>query len=200
MPRRRCRCIRLPRSNRSTWTARAWCSPSRAKSAARVSSTRRRPRSTACRITTRSSRPIGCTASAVRDREGRGRGRMCRGTRRGSAGADRPAQIVRRPRAARRVRAALRVGARGPRLSDPRPRHQSLPAPRRRGSVCSEADRAHGDRTGRSRERHVQPRRRRVHDAARGFSGGGRRRGPRRDDPLDARSRRRSPRCARSSE
>ena len=77
------------------------------------------------------------------------------------------------------------------------PRHEPLPAARRRGPV--HRDRARGHRARRARERHVQHRRRRVHHAARGLPGRARCRRPRPHASARCRSRPRSRPCACSS-
>ena len=163
-------------------------------------STSRRPPSTACPITIRSSRATSSPASG-RTAPRRSRQSACASARARAASAIailRP-EVVRRARAARRVRADVRVGARGPRLPDPRARHEPLPAARRRGPV--HGDRARRHRRPRARERHVQHRRRRVHHAARGLPGRARRRRPRPPHPLAAgRARDRGPARAREGE
>src|SRR3569623_1333309 len=111
---------------------------------------------------------------ALWDREGRGRARVRARARSWTHGQRAAAEVVRRARAARRVRADVRVGARGTRFPDPRARRQPLPAARRRGPV--RRDRARRHEAG---ERDVQHRRRRLHDAQGGLPGRARCRGTR---------------------
>ncbi|CAA9550420.1 MAG: UDP-glucose 4-epimerase, partial [uncultured Thermomicrobiales bacterium] len=101
------------------------------------------------------------------------------GARAGPRGADHPAEELRRAGAARRLRPPLRLGARRPQLPDDRQRREPLPVPRRRGPLPGDLplpDAARGDR-----QRHVQRRRRRVQDDARGLPGRPRRRRPRQE-------------------
>ena len=71
----------------------------------------------------------------VRRGQDRGRAGVPGVPREGHVRADPAAQVVRRAGAARRVRAALRLGVRRPQLPDARQRRQPLPAARRRGPV-----------------------------------------------------------------
>ena len=86
----------------------------------------------------------------------------------GPVRADHPAQELRRARAARRLRAVLRLGAHGARLPDDRQRQQPLPAARRRGPLRCHLLVRHA--RPRRRQRHLQHRRGGVHDDARGLS------------------------------
>ena len=71
---------------------------------------------------------------------------------------DHPPQVVRRAGAARRLRAALRLGLHGAQLPHDRLGQQPLPAPRRRGPLRRDRPVPHAAR--RAGQRHLQHRRR----------------------------------------
>src|SRR5918995_422471 len=83
--------------------------------------------------------------------------------------ADHPSQVVRRPRAARGLRAALRLGLHRARLPYGRERQQPLPTPGRRGPLRGYLPHAHAP--GDPGQRHLQHRRQRVHDDEGGLPG-----------------------------
>ncbi len=106
--------------------------------------------------------------------------------------ADPAPQELRRAGAARRLRAALRLGAGGAQLPDDRQRQQPLPAARRGRPL--RGDLAHAHTAGRDGKRHLQHRRGRVRDDEARLPGGARCRRarqahyrlPGRTDDLDA--------------
>ncbi len=134
-PPQRCRSRSLePRSARSTSRGRRSRSPPRSKPASVEWFSSRRPLSTASRSDTRSSRTTRSSAWGTTASRRSRRSSSCAAVRTTRArGRDRPAEDVRRPRAARRVRDPVRLDPRGPPDPDPRRRRESLPAARRRG-------------------------------------------------------------------
>ena len=140
---RTCSCTRPPRSRsrprasrsaRSTSKAPPSCSPPRPRPASAASSSSPRPRSTASRqgAPDRGGRPAR-RRRLVRRVEDRGGAGLPRLRHARPEGRDRPAEDVRRPGAARRVRDPVRLDPRGPPDPDPRLGREPLPAARRRG-------------------------------------------------------------------